>query len=43
MTERSPQALPLQPVPESDQESTALGAEPGMGVSVATMAEVTPG
>src|ERR1700676_3110185 len=43
ITERIPQALPLQPVPESDQESTALGPEPGTGVSVATMAEVTPG
>ena len=43
MTVRTPQALPLQPLPESDQERTALGLEPGMGVSVATMAEVTPG
>jgi len=42
-TERMPQALPLQPLPESDQESAALGLEPGTGVSVATMAEVTPG
>ena len=43
MTERIPHALPLQPVPESDQESTALGLDPGTGVSVATMAELTPG
>src|SRR6266849_676948 len=43
MTERMPQALPLQPVPESDQERAALGLEPGAGVSVATMVAVTPG
>src|SRR6202035_1481752 len=43
MTERMPQALPLQPFPESDQERTALGLEPGTGVSVATIAAVTPG
>ena len=43
MTVRRPQALPLQPLPESDQESAALGLEPGTGVSVATIAEVTPG
>jgi len=43
MTERIPQALPLQPLPESDQERTALGLEPITGVSVATMAAVTPG
>ena len=42
-TVRMPQALPLQPVPESDQESALLGLEPGTGVSVATMAEVAPG
>ena len=38
-----PQALPLQPLPESDQERTAPGLEPGTGVSVATMAAVMPG
>src|SRR5258708_3023300 len=38
-----PQALPLQPVQESDQERTAPGLEPGTGVRVATMAAVTPG
>src|SRR5258708_38359016 len=43
ITERMPQALPLQPLPESDQERTAPGLEPGTGVSVATMAAVTPG
>ena len=43
ITERIPQALPLQPLPESDQERTAPGLEPGTGVSVATMAAVTPG
>ena len=43
MTVRMPQALPLQPLPERDQESTALGLEPGTGESVATRAAVTPG
>jgi len=43
ITERMPQALPLQPLPESDQERTAPGLEPGTGVRVATMAAVTPG
>jgi len=40
-----PQALPLQPLPlpESDQERTALGLEPETGVSVATTAAVMPG
>jgi len=43
MTVRIPQALPLQPLPESDQERTALGLELAAGVSVATMAAVMPG
>jgi len=38
-----PQALPLQPLPESDQERTAPGLEPGTGVRVATMAAVKAG
>src|SRR5258708_35330989 len=43
ITDRMPQAMPLQPLPESDQERTAPGLEPGTGVRVATMAAVTPG
>ena len=43
MTVRMPQALPLQPLPERDQERMALGLELGAGVSVATIAAVMPG
>lgn len=35
-----PQALPLQPVPASDQLMTVLGFEPGTGVTVATITAV---
>jgi hypothetical protein len=37
-----PQAVELQPGPESDQESTVLGFEPGIGVIVATIVAVLP-
>jgi hypothetical protein len=37
-----PQAVELQPGPESDQERTGLGFDPGTGVSVATIAAVPP-
>jgi hypothetical protein len=37
-----PQAVELQPGPESDEERTVLGFEPGTGVIVATMAAVLP-
>src|SRR5690348_2228177 len=37
-----PQAVPLQPGPESAQESIVLGFEPGTGVSVATTVAELP-
>ena len=43
MTVKIPQALPLQPVPESDHDKELLGLDPGTGVMVATSAAVTPG
>jgi len=43
ITVRMPHALPLQPLPERDQDKTALGLELGAGVRVATMAVVMPG
>jgi hypothetical protein len=43
VTVKIPQALPLQPVPESDHDKELLGFEPGTGVMVATSAAVTPG
>jgi len=43
VTVKTPQALPLQLVPESDHDRTLLGFDPGTGVMVATNAAVTPG
>jgi hypothetical protein len=42
VTVKVPHAVPLQPGPLSDQASTLLGAEPGTGVSVATIVAVPP-
>jgi len=43
VTVKIPQALPLQPEPESDHDSELLGFDSGTGVMVATKAAVTPG
>lgn len=37
-----PQEAPLQPAPESAQESVVFGAEPGTGVIVATIVAAVP-
>jgi hypothetical protein len=41
-TVKVPHVVELQPGPESDQERTGLGFDPGTGVSVATIAAVPP-